>query len=91
MFISFETSITYFITFIADVIKIQAPFTYFNSTTAPTTETSPPQSLAPNKKDALGFVSQFVLGQLVYFGFAPEDYLAVPVPICDFSWLMHFL
>ena len=73
---SFETSITYFVIFIIDVTKIQAPLTDFNSTTIPTTETRPPpQSPAPNKKVALGFVSQFVLGQLVYFGFAPEDFL----------------
>ena len=88
MFISFETFITYFITFIADVIKIQAPFTDFNSTTAPTTETTPPQTPAPNKKDALGFVSQFVLGQLVYFGFAPEYYL---VFLCSTGLTKEFL
>ena len=65
----------YFITFIEDVIKIQASFTDFNFTTTPTTEKTPLQTPAPNKKDALGFVSQFVLGQLVHFGFAPEYYL----------------
>ena len=69
MFISLETSIPYFITFIADVIKIQAPFTDFNSTTAPTTETTPPQT--PTRKMSLD------LSQFVYFGFAPEDYLVL--------------
>ena len=66
---------------ITDVIKIQAPFTDFNSTTASTTETKPPHTQHPRRKmpwalchcHSLSWVNLSILAllqQIIWFCFA---------------------